>query len=103
MHDNCQPASSAAAADRLRLAVNALAEFPSRAGSENVAGRTGAVAQLCRAVGTAMDSLVVRTAAGAAEEGRTTGRMRAAGADHHARLQRALAPAQAAPARAEAR
>ncbi|MFE0463407.1 hypothetical protein ACFW1A_29565 [Kitasatospora sp. NPDC058965] len=93
MHDNCQPANSAAAADRLRLAVNALAEFPVRAGGENVAGRIGAVADLCRAVDRAMDSLVVRTAAEAAEEGWTTGRMREASADYHARLQRALAPA----------
>ncbi|MFE9423249.1 hypothetical protein ACFYNO_09810 [Kitasatospora sp. NPDC006697] len=93
MHDNCQPESSAVAADSLRLAVNALAEFPVRAGAENVAGRISVVAALCEEVERAMDSLIVRTAAEAAEEGWTTGRMRETAPGYHARLQRALASA----------
>ncbi|GAA1933248.1 hypothetical protein [Kitasatospora viridis] len=90
MHDNCLPESSAVAADSLRLAVSALAEFPSRAGAENVAGRISVVAALCDEVDRVMDSLVVRTAAEAAEEGWTSGRMRETAPSYHARLQRAL-------------
>ncbi|MCX4744877.1 hypothetical protein OG455_04965 [Kitasatospora sp. NBC_01287] len=91
MHDNCQPESSAAAADGVQLAVNALAEFPVRGGAGNMVGRIAAVAELCRAVDKAMDALVVRVAAEAAEEGWTTGRMREANAGYHQRLQQALA------------
>ncbi|GAA1068932.1 hypothetical protein GCM10009665_74590 [Kitasatospora nipponensis] len=91
MHDNCRPETTAATADGLQLAVNALAEFPVRAGAGNMTGRLAAVADLCRAVDGALDALVVRTAAEAAEEGWTTEGMLAADAGYHARLQRALA------------
>ncbi|GAB2694721.1 hypothetical protein [Kitasatospora kifunensis] len=91
MHDNCQPESSAAAADGVQLAVNALAEFPVKGGAGNMAGRITAAADLCRAVDKALDALVVRIAAEAAEEGWTTGRMRDASAGYHARLEQALA------------
>ncbi|MGF1429322.1 hypothetical protein [Kitasatospora sp. LaBMicrA B282] len=56
-----------------------------------MAGRIAAVADLCRAVDTALDVLVVRVAAEAAEEGWTTDLMREASAGYHARLQQALA------------
>ncbi|MFF7636753.1 hypothetical protein ACFZB9_26925 [Kitasatospora sp. NPDC008050] len=91
MHDNCQPENSAAAADGVQLAVNALAEFPVKGGAGNMAGRIAAAADLCRAVDKALDTLVVRIAAEAAEEGWTAGRMRAANAGYHARLEQALA------------
>ncbi len=95
VHENCQPESSATAADGLQLAVDALAEFPVRAGAAGlgVAGRLAAVAELCHAVDGALDALVVRTAAEAAEEGWTTGEMRETHSGYHARLQRALSAA----------
>lgn len=103
MHDNCQPESSAAAADGVQLAVNALAEFPVRGGTGNMAGRIAATAELCRAVDKALDALVVRIAAEAAEEGWTSGRMRDTSADYHDRLQQALVgPRRVADARLQA-
>jgi hypothetical protein len=91
VHDNCPPECSAVAADSLRLAVNALDAFSVRAGAASMAGRISVVVELCEAVDRALDSLVVRMAAEAAEEGWTSGRMRETAPAYHARLQRALA------------
>jgi hypothetical protein len=91
VHDICPPDSSAVAADSLRTAVSALDGFSVRAGAANVAGRISVVVELCEAVDRALDSLVVRMAAEAAEEGWTSGHMREAAPAYHARLQRALA------------
>ncbi|MDH6142707.1 hypothetical protein P3T35_004735 [Kitasatospora sp. GP30] len=91
MHDNCPPECSVVAADSLRLAVGALDAFSACAGAANVAGRISVVVELCEAVDRALDSLVVRMAAEAAEEGWTSGHMREAAPAYHARLQRALA------------
>ncbi|WP_329570861.1 hypothetical protein [Kitasatospora sp. NBC_01266] len=68
-----------------------------------MAGRIAATAELCRAVDKALDALVVRIAAEAAEEGWTSGRMRDTSADYHDRLQQALVgPRRVADARLQA-
>ncbi|MFF7588771.1 hypothetical protein ACFZCK_14920 [Kitasatospora purpeofusca] len=80
--------------DELRLAVDSLAAFPAggAAGGSDVPERLAAVAELCRAVDGVLDSLVVRAAAEAAEEGWTAARMASEHAVYYARLQRALLP-----------
>ncbi|MFB7668504.1 hypothetical protein ACFC1R_32050 [Kitasatospora sp. NPDC056138] len=72
--------------------MDALAAFPARVrtGSGGVPERFAAVAELCRTVDGALDALVVRTAAEAAEEGWTAGEMAAEHSAYHARLERAL-------------
>ncbi|MER6303739.1 hypothetical protein ABT247_29865 [Kitasatospora sp. NPDC001539] len=85
------------AIDDLQLAVDSLAAFPSgKAGAADVTERLAAVAELCRSVDAVLDSLVVRAAAEAAEEGWTAARMAAEHSGYYARLQRALLPAGAA-------
>ncbi|MEV7025519.1 hypothetical protein [Kitasatospora sp. NPDC093558] len=86
-----------AGVDDLRLAVDSLAAFPARtaAGGADVTGRLAAVAELCRSVDAALDSLVVQAAAEAAEEGWTAARMASEQSAYYARLQRALLPASA--------
>lgn len=81
--------------DDLQLAVESLAAFPARnaAGAADVTERLAAVAELCRSVDVALDSLVVQAAAEAAEEGWTAARMAAEHSGYYARLQRALLPA----------
>ncbi|MGK4578808.1 hypothetical protein [Kitasatospora sp. HPMI-4] len=72
--------------------MDALTAFPgrSRAAGGGVRERFAAVAELCRTVDGALDALVVRTAAEAAEEGWTAGEMAAEHSGYHARLRRAL-------------
>ncbi|CAN3979092.1 hypothetical protein [Kitasatospora purpeofusca] len=84
--------------DELRLAVDSLAAFPAggTVGGSDVPERLAAVAELCRAVDGVLDSLVVRAAAEAAEEGWTAARMASEHAVYYARLQRALLPTGAA-------
>ncbi|WP_195910975.1 hypothetical protein [Streptomyces kaniharaensis] len=78
----------------LRLAVDSLAAFPARdAATAAVTDRLAAVAELCRSVDEVLDSIVVQTAAEAAEEGWTAARMAAEHAAYYARLRRALLPA----------
>ncbi|MGE7439628.1 MULTISPECIES: hypothetical protein [Kitasatospora] len=91
MH-KCRPGLGSTAPDGLQFAVDALAAFPARfkAGSGGVPERFAAVAELCRTVDGALDALVVRTAAEAAEEGWTAGEMAAEHSAYHARLRRAL-------------
>ncbi|MGW2254676.1 hypothetical protein ACWCXH_31455 [Kitasatospora sp. NPDC001660] len=85
------------AVDDLRLTVDSLAAFPARnaAGGADVTERLAAVAELCRSVDAVLDSLVVQTAAEAAEEGWTAARMATEQAAYYARLQRALLPVEA--------
>ncbi|MDH6126481.1 hypothetical protein [Kitasatospora sp. GP82] len=91
MH-NCRPEIGAVSPDGLQFAVDALTAFPTRTrtGSTGVPERLAAVAELCQAVDGALDALVVRTAAEAAEEGWTSGQMAAEHSAYHARLRRAL-------------
>lgn len=92
---NCVSEQQSPAVDDLRLAVDSLAAFPAHgaAGGADVTERLAAVAQLCRSVDAVLDSLVVRTAAEAAEEGWTAARMASEQSAYYARLQRALLPA----------
>ncbi|MFD7908237.1 hypothetical protein ACFV4F_38395 [Kitasatospora sp. NPDC059722] len=93
---NCVSEQQPAAVDDLRLAVDSLAAFPARsaAGGSDVTERLAAVAELCRSVDAVLDSLVVQTAAEAAEEGWTAARMASEQSAYYARLQRALLPAE---------